>query len=425
VASRTAHACSCLRPGTPCESYGSAAAVFVGTPISVREADRSNQKDVDWTPKAFKFSVEQSYLGVEGTEIEVFTGRGGGDCGYGFRIGERYLVYASNYQNRLTTGICSRTTPFSKATDDLAFLGTLSSATPGATIYGQVVRNTPPKTNTPPINEDIVVKIEGDNVRREIHPDPHGHYRVAGLTAGKFKVALQLPETFIVSQPEREVSISDRGCASVVYYISENGRMSGRVVDEAGQPVARILVSVVPSGSDPKAAFVTLDRTDDEGQFNFSAIPSGRYLIAVNFNRYPEPNDTTNAYPPAFYPGVVDQTAAEVISLGMGEKRTGLDIRISARRPSSVLAGQIVWTDGSPVGTALLAMRDDSQSDSGIRHGVEVDARGKFTINGYVGQKLILEAHSNRNEPKERSEVVRITLARPSETVKIVIPKVR
>jgi 5-hydroxyisourate hydrolase-like protein (transthyretin family) len=431
VVSPTANACTCARPGTPCESYGAATAVFVGTATSAREADRGNQKQIDWAPKAFKFSVEQSYLGVDGTEIEVFTGRGGGDCGYGFQIGERYLVYASRYENRLTTGICTRTKPFAQAADDIAFLGSLLSAAAGATIYGQIKREITSKKDSSPIGADVAVKIEGDGLRREVQTDPHGHYRVSGLPPGKFKITLQLPDALTAHQPEREVTVADRGCASVVFYIIDNGRLSGRVFDAEAQPVARIAVSLMDP-SDSKADFVKLDRTDDEGRFSFSAVPAGRYLIAVNFNRFPDPSDPTNAYPPAFYPGVVDQPSAEVITLKVGEKRTDLDIRVPSRLPASVLTGKVVWADGSPVASPFLMIIDATRNGSTSRYGVPVDEQGRFTINGYVGQKLVLEARSNRpnvsspgNEPMERSEVVRITLGRPTETVKIVITKLR
>jgi hypothetical protein len=135
VTSSVVQACSCMTPGTPCESYGTASAVFVGTAVSVRELEKPKPEDRDtWQyGRVFKFSVEQSYLGVDGAEVEILTGGGGGDCGYQFKIGSRYLVYAHGYQNRLSTSICTRTKGFASANEDLAFLGNLSSAAPGAT----------------------------------------------------------------------------------------------------------------------------------------------------------------------------------------------------------------------------------------------------------------------------------------------------
>jgi hypothetical protein len=146
-------------------------------------------------------------------------------------------------------------------------------------------------------------------------------------------------------------------------------------------------------------------------------------VIAVNFHRYPDLNDPASAYPPTFYPGVSDQAGAKVITIEVGENRTGLEVQVPLPRPVSVINGEVVWSDGSPATPASIIVMDRTYSDSGIRHGVDVDQQGKFTIKGYVGQKFTLEAHSN--QPIERFEPVRITLQRPTETVKIVINKIR
>ena len=51
------------------------------------------------------------------------TGLGGGDCGYGFRAGERYLVYAISRPGGLwLTSICSGTSPIEDAATALRFL---------------------------------------------------------------------------------------------------------------------------------------------------------------------------------------------------------------------------------------------------------------------------------------------------------------
>lgn len=430
VTSLAVQACSCFQVGTPCESYGTASAVFVGTAVSVRTVERPKTENEDpwYDRRVFKFSVEQSYLGVDGTEVEIFTGMGGGDCGYSFKIGERYLVYAHGYQNRLSTSICARTRPFASATEDLAFLGNLSSAAAGATIYGEVVYGER-KTALP---SGVLVKIESGNLRREIRPDARGRYRFSGLPPGKFKITLQLPETLTAHRPEREITVADRGCASVTYNVSDNGRVSGRVLDAEGRPVPRILISLIDPASNPKDNAM-LGRTDAEGRFNLSSVPAGRYLIAVNHQRFPDPNDPTLAYPPVFYPGVVDQPNAEVITLGTGEKLTGLDIRVPLRRPASVVSGQVVWEDGSPVAKASLRLKDVSDGESSLTFGLQADEQGRFKIDGYIGQKLLVDASSgrpyvplpDRYEPMERSETVRITLSRPKERIKVVLTKIR
>ena len=170
LTSSLVHACSCFPVGPPCQAYGSATAVFTGTAVSMRRVGPNDAQAV-YRARVFKFSVDQAYLGVAGTEIEVHTGAGGGDCGYNFTIGERYLVYASVYNNKLATGMCTRTKPFAQANEDLGFLGNLSWAAPGATIQGEVVRGEYPKKDVAPLPSDIVVKIEGKNLRREVRLD--------------------------------------------------------------------------------------------------------------------------------------------------------------------------------------------------------------------------------------------------------------
>lgn len=44
-------------------------------------------------------------------------------CAYAFERGERYLVYASRYEDGLQTGACDRTAPLAEAEKDLDALG--------------------------------------------------------------------------------------------------------------------------------------------------------------------------------------------------------------------------------------------------------------------------------------------------------------
>lgn len=437
LASPTANACSCAGNGPPCESYGMASAVFAGTVIGERlserpkKGERTKIDEIDWVPRAVKFSVEQAYSGVTGTEVEVFTGRGGGDCGYGFQVGQRYLVYAYQYQDKLSTSICTRTRLFSQATEDLAFLGTLSTARPGATIHGGISREQSRKDE--PLSSDILVTIEGESQRKEIRPDAEGRFRVSGLPPGKYKVTLHLPDALTTYKNEDEITVADRGCGAVGWYVTDNGRVNGRVVNLDGEPVARILVGLVDPGGNPKENYVKLERTDAEGNFKFSGVPRGRYLLTINHARYPEPDDPTNAYPPSFYPGVIDKEQAQAITVGPGEKVNDLVVRVPAKQPPSVVKVSVVWSDGSPVAKASVSVTDVTQGESTLSYSVATDEQGRATVNGYNGQKLIVSAGSNRqwvpnpprNEPMERAENVRLTLDRPTQTIRIVITKIR
>jgi hypothetical protein len=61
--------------------------------------------------------------------VIVVTGRGGGDCGYRFEVGARYLVFAYGDDAKLETNICQRTKELAQAAEDLKLLGKGKSPT--------------------------------------------------------------------------------------------------------------------------------------------------------------------------------------------------------------------------------------------------------------------------------------------------------
>jgi hypothetical protein len=443
-AATRSEACSCAGGASPCQEYGRASAVFVGTVVSVRTVPRPANSDKDeteyWAPRRFKFFIEKSFLGLTGTETEVSTGLGGGDCGYDFKIGERYVVYAyqTGRTGRLVTSICSRTNPFESAKSDLDFLRSLESERPGVTISGEIRRMrqnvaTGDSGYVGPM-ENFAVVVEGEGERKEVRTDADGRYRLTGLSPGKFKVTLLLPDELFTYKPEQEITVADRGCATVNYSVVDNGRLSGKVLNPEGQPAAGVMLALMDANRiDPKTNWGKLVRADKDGNYSFSALPSGKYVLAVNLNRFPEPNDPTNAYPRTYYPGVTDISKAEVISLAPGENLREFNLQIPIRRDPSVINVKVVWDDGTPVANAGISFREVTYHDPQINYGIQADDQGYFTINGYIGQIFVIEARSNRPYdgdprrlgPMERVEPLRVVVANPTEAVRIVITRLR
>lgn len=99
------------------EARNKSEAVFSGKVIEVVE-----------NPQVFyvivRFKVQRSWKQISTDEVRVFTGRGSGDCGYRFEVGESYLVYAYKYnESELGTNICQRTMRLTDAAEDLKVLG--------------------------------------------------------------------------------------------------------------------------------------------------------------------------------------------------------------------------------------------------------------------------------------------------------------
>lgn len=433
VSAGRADACSCAGSGTPCAAFGSASAVFVGTVTDARQRkfEPKEKDEIDWTPVVFKFSVSQTFSGVGGAEVEVATGRGGGDCGYGFRRGETYLVYAFTAQDgkTLATGICMRTRPISEATEDLEFLRGLATRPSGVSLSIQVARRLEgvKSGDSKPLGglADARLVIEGEGEKREVKTDAEGRVTPTGLKPGAYKVRLLLPEELTTYKEEQEVRVADRGCASVFYSVSDNGRIEGKVTDVEGRSVSGVTVTLVEADDpEPEKHYARYERTNEEGLYAFKAVPPGRYLVAVNLSQYPQPDDPTNAYPRTYYPGVARAADAEAVKLGAGEGLKGRDFTLQPRRAESVVEGVVVWDDGSPVAKAYVSFRDVTYHDPGMDNGApQADEHGRFTLKGYQGQTFLINARSDGTA--ERSESVRVTLNAPVEPLRIVITKLR
>jgi len=127
-----AYACICFHRIPVCEAYNSSSVIFIGEVSEITAIENRELR--------VRFMLQRSYRGVEGTEVEVVTGMGGGDCGYQFIKGTTYFVYAYRNlrDNRIQTSTCTRTRTLTDAGEDLAFFRELPNAAPGAGIQGSV-----------------------------------------------------------------------------------------------------------------------------------------------------------------------------------------------------------------------------------------------------------------------------------------------
>jgi hypothetical protein len=100
------YACSCAEPPPPKTAAEKAAAVFTGI-VTGREL--LSRHEPFGPRRRYRFTVTDVLKGEVRRTVDVYTGLGGGDCGYSFELGQEYLVYAYATRTGLSTNICSRT----------------------------------------------------------------------------------------------------------------------------------------------------------------------------------------------------------------------------------------------------------------------------------------------------------------------------
>lgn len=130
-----AHACSCIPPGSPEEEAARADHVFVGDVVSVRPIETLSwwrrfsirigltDPEPEGPPEyTVSFRDVQAFKGARAGEFTVRTTDSGGLCGYPFKAGERYVVYAREHRGAPYAGICSLTGPAAESRSGLPWL---------------------------------------------------------------------------------------------------------------------------------------------------------------------------------------------------------------------------------------------------------------------------------------------------------------
>src|SRR4051812_17297962 len=102
----TASACTCALELSPCAA-ATGSVIFVGTPISVAEIRSANGTAL----LRFHFDVEDPIQNIDRKGADVTTLPTNAQCGFPFKTGVKYLVYASGNSGAYSTSLCSRTGP--------------------------------------------------------------------------------------------------------------------------------------------------------------------------------------------------------------------------------------------------------------------------------------------------------------------------
>jgi hypothetical protein len=304
-------ACSCLASPGPCAEFARADTVFVGRVVSFNQtASRTIEAG-----RTAQFAVERSFKGLSVTQktVEVKTGSGGGDCGFDFKPGQRYLVFAHRSSGSLVTSICSYTQPAAGAEDDLELIDALARGRPITRIFGRIAL-ADEKVPAAPADMKFLnlagMRVEARTGRSAVFgtTDAEGRYRIKNVPPGRYVVRLlgPLPSNLEMRQyaPERVVEIGlPASCGSRADFSTyAYGTIRGRVLDAAGRPVGNVDVSAVQDSTGSGT------RTNSDGTYEFGRLRAGRYVVSVASGQ------------------------PTIVSIVRGATRSGVDIRLPVNK---------------------------------------------------------------------------------------------
>lgn len=274
--------------------------------------------------------------------------------------------------------------------------------------------------------------------------DDQGRFTLAELPAGNYSVSAS-KSGFVDAvygqrrplQPGTPIPLADgQAAANVDLRLTRGGVITGRVMDEDGEALARALVTVqryqyirgerqlTPAGA---------DQTDDRGQYRVFGLPPGEYyvsastsglgeligrgmqllagglppggggrgaLAALAMSNEPEPT----GYAPTYYPGVVNAPEAAKVPVGPGQEVVGVDFPIQLV-PFATVRGIVA---GAEDVAAVMIVPQDTAGGALARLGGQVltgraQADGSFAISNVPPGRYVAIARSGGRSGEPRT----------------------
>lgn len=179
--------------------------------------------------------------------------------------------------------------------------------------------------------------------------------------------------------------------------------ISGKVLDENGQPMAEVNVMAmryIYTGNGKRLQQTGSAQTDDRGEYRIFDIQPERYfLAAMSYQRLAEARDRTmfaqgenvhstvpeEGYAPVFYPGVADISQALLQEVKPGVEWTGADFKLR-QLPTYHIRGTVTGATGARGGRTMVRAQWCGQDESELPFsmGANQQSDARFDIAGIV-----------------------------------------
>ena len=198
----------------------------------------------------------------------------------------------------------------------------------------------------------------------------------------------------------------------VIIILPRGGIITGRVIDENAEPLARVQVYTLafPPGMTRGQRMGAGTSTDDLGQFRLWGLNAGEYIVVADArsnsfvapNAPPETEEDRTGYVTTYFPGTLDEGTAQRVRVKGGEEIQGIDIRVGQARLYHI-SGFVSDSKGKPVagGNAQLMRRGPVAGSPGF-FGMS-DAKGQFQMRNIPpGEYRLVVRPSSRTSCRSR-----------------------
>ncbi|MEO5896890.1 MAG: hypothetical protein ABIS06_14430 [Vicinamibacterales bacterium] len=396
---------------TPCERFGTMPAAFVGevgAPIRHRMKAAPDAALIEIT--ALPVTVERSFRGVVTNAVVYLypleAAMGSAPPGSAPVAGGRYLIYgAFNFGELKDVVMPTAIKPVDEAADDLAFLGASDPASKSGSISGVLVQgsmsNSEQKRTPLP---GVTIRFRSRDTNIEVVSDDKGRYSVFDLPEGLVKIEPVLPDYLFGGSA---VEVRAGGCTPQWIVAELNGRIRGRVLHHDGSPMTW-MVSLLPAN--PRGGHVDprgrIARADQNGDYEFSVVAPGDYLVGVNLNL---PPNNGAPVPATYYPGTIRRQEAVPVVVGEGTVHGGIDITLPDPIRPVKLEVRIQEVVGAS--SSVVCLQDITTPLSAPGGTYTSTPRTPVVVDALEGSRYRLMAHVEHPGGHLESDVVEVTVA--------------
>ena len=244
-----------------------------------------------------------------------------------------------------------------------------------AVLQGRV---TAADTGAPLRQVEVSLSSSTSPIRRQARTDPSGQYRFEQLPAGRYWLRASKPGFVQLRygvgdplEPGNPIDLDNGGAARADFVLPRAGVITGRVVDEFGEPVldadVRALRYQSRMGQRRLTSASRVHKTDDLGAFRLFGLLPGTYYVSVT-PRWSDPVSDEGEraeYAPSYYPGTSDLSGAAPVRVTLGAEVPSIDVVLQAVRTSKV-TGSVLDGLGAPAAGAQITVIKREQGNTFI-----------------------------------------------------------
>ena len=276
-----------------------------------------------------------------------------------------------------------------------AILGRVTNLETGGPLRRAVIQITSPALSSP---RSVSTNSDG---RYEVRDLPPGEYSLRAERGGYLKLAYGQRRP---GEPGKPLHLGEGQTAKGIdFALPHVGMISGRIADETGEPIAKVIVWVMQfryyQGARRLVKVGDLDAhasTDDSGQYRL-VVPPGDYIVAGQIREtWPLERDPTQVfgYSPSFYPGVIAPVEAQRIKVGVGQEIANIDFSLVPARTARV-SGTVVSAAGTPVAGASVTLQQEVGGPDWTfvvpsTNTTQVGPDGRFSLNNVLPGEYVL-----------------------------------